>query len=616
MLEASGLGHWRHELESNRFSCSAGLKAILGLEAEDELTTFEQLKAYLLPEERSVIEAERQRALSRPEPFDTEHRFVTRGGQVRWVMARGRVAHCPDVGPVLAGITIDITAQKEAEAERERLIAELAAERARLRALVEHMPAAVLVADASGHVVLANAAVGKVFPVPPPAIPVTSQELIDAWDALHPDGRPVEASERPLSRALRGETVDGEDFRYQRPDGTETWVRLASAPIRDHDSVVTGAVAIAASVDRERRAEEALRASERRHRQLFESPVIGIINSFVDGRISDANDTFLEMLGYTRDDLVAGCLSWRELTPLEYRERDEREIELLLRTGAHSVFEKEYFRKDGTRVPIVLGGAMVEGSSTEISTFVLDISDRKRIEAERESLIHSLALSEERYRLAATATNDAIYDWDLDSDRVSGQVFGHRQDAVGSVVSWAELIHPADREGVIASLRTALENSSRHWSAQYRFRGANGEWLVVADRAYVVFDERGRPVRLVGAMQDVTARQRQQEFERQLIGIVSHDLRNPLATVLLASQMMSSSDGLDSRTMKNAKRIERAARPRLANGARPARLHPRAARRRHRDRSTADRPSWSGSDARGRGSCCPSGSSRRVRIAR
>lgn len=443
VVQRSGLGYWRHELQTNRFSCSDGLKAIVGLDPTDDLSSFEQLIAFVPPEERSVVEDVRQRILDGANEVEMVHRLVRRDGEVRWIMARGRVARCSEVGAVLAGILIDITEQKRAEAERERLIAELAAERARLRALVEHIPAAVIVADASGRVVLANPAVKNVFPLPPPEFPTTSRDLFDAWHARHTDGRPVEADDRPMSRALRGETVDGEDFAYLRADGTESWIRIASAPIRDGDRELAGAVVIAGSIDREKRAEEALRTSERRHRQLFDSPVIGIIYSTLDGRLNDANDTFLRTFGYTREDLAAGRLNWRELTPPEYREADDRGVEELVTTGSHHVYEKEYFRKDGSRVPIVLGGTLLGSPSTEIATFILDIGDRKRVEAERESLLRSLA--------------------------------------------------------------------------------------------------------------------RQQEFERQLIGIVSHDLRTPLATILLASEMMARSDENPPRAQKNVERIKSAA---------------------------------------------------------
>jgi PAS domain S-box-containing protein len=560
VLSASGFGHWRFDIASGRLTCSDGCRKTLGLDPEDDLTSLEQLKAFVHAEDRMAVDRALERAISDTGEYEIEHRVVTRSRAVRWVMSRGRVCRCPSGGAAMAGITIDITAHKALEAERERLIVELAAERARLRALIDHMPAAVLVSEApSGRIVLVNRSVETVFPLPHPPIPADSAELFSAWQARHPDGRAVEAHERPIARALRGESVDGDDYLFLQSDGTDRWLRLASAPICDDSGRITGAVGIACDVDREKRAEEALRASENRHRQLFDASVIGIIQSRIDGLITSANDTFLEMLGYTRDDLLAGRLNWRNMTPPEHLEGNERRAAELLETGALRPTEKAYLHKDGTPVPVVIGGTMLAGSRTELVTFILDIRDRKRVEAERESLLQSLERSEERYRLAALALEDAIYDVDLRTQRLNLQSSMYGHDCVTTRTAWAELLHPEDREGVLAALRVAIENNHQYWEAEYRLRRADGEWIVVADRARVVFGDDGRPARMVGAVQDITARRRQQEFERQLIGIVSHDLKNPLNTILLSVETLVGSQELGDRTRRNAVRIQRAA---------------------------------------------------------
>jgi PAS domain S-box-containing protein len=86
------------------------------------------------------------------------------------------------------------------------------------------------------------------------------------------------------------------------------------------------------------------------------------------------------MVGYEREDLVSGRVSWRDLTPPEWRERDERAVAEVTRTRSAHPFEKEYFRKDGSRVPVLLGGAVFEESGNEGVAFVLDLTERKRAE--------------------------------------------------------------------------------------------------------------------------------------------------------------------------------------------------------------------------------------------
>jgi PAS domain S-box-containing protein len=128
-------------------------------------------------------------------------------------------------------------------------------------------------------------------------------------------------------------------------------------------------------------------------RSLFDSNLIGIIIWDLEGRILDANDAFLRMLGYDRGDLASGRLQRTNLTPPEWQARDARtEAELKL-IGTVPPFEKEYFRKDGSRMPVLIGAAMFEESKNQVVSFALDLTERKRAEAEARE-------SERRYREA------------------------------------------------------------------------------------------------------------------------------------------------------------------------------------------------------------------------
>jgi PAS domain S-box-containing protein len=123
-----------------------------------------------------------------------------------------------------------------------------------------------------------------------------------------------------------------------------------------------------------------LQDREARARRLVESNIIGIFIWNLDGRIIDANEAYLRLIGYDRGDLIAGRLSWRALTPLEWREADDRRVAQLEATGTSQAYEKEYFRRDGTRVPVLVGAAGFEGRPSEGVGFVLDLTDRKRAE--------------------------------------------------------------------------------------------------------------------------------------------------------------------------------------------------------------------------------------------
>jgi PAS domain S-box-containing protein len=134
-----------------------------------------------------------------------------------------------------------------------------------------------------------------------------------------------------------------------------------------------------------------LQEREAKIRRLVEANILGIVISVIDGEIIEANDAFLDMLGYTRDDLTYGRIRWKELTPPEWHEVSERAVAQIQATGSCDIFEKEYFRKDGSRVPVLFASASFEQTPSQGVSFILDLTARKRAEAEARE-------SERRYR--------------------------------------------------------------------------------------------------------------------------------------------------------------------------------------------------------------------------
>jgi PAS domain S-box-containing protein len=134
-----------------------------------------------------------------------------------------------------------------------------------------------------------------------------------------------------------------------------------------------------------------LEEHERKIRCLVDANIIGIIIWDLEGRILEANDAFLRIVGYDREDLAAGRLHWTSLTPPEWRDRDARTVAELELIGTAQPFEKEYSRRDGSRVPVLIGGTMFQKGRNQGVAFVLDLTERKRAEAEARE-------SERRYR--------------------------------------------------------------------------------------------------------------------------------------------------------------------------------------------------------------------------
>jgi PAS domain S-box-containing protein len=125
---------------------------------------------------------------------------------------------------------------------------------------------------------------------------------------------------------------------------------------------------------------------EAKIRRLFDANIIGIIIWNLEGQILDANSEFLRIVGYDQHDLLSGRVSWADMTPPEWRDRDTLAISELKSKGAVQAFEKEYIRKDGSRIPVLIGIASLDGAEGQGVAFVLDLTERKRAETEaRES---------------------------------------------------------------------------------------------------------------------------------------------------------------------------------------------------------------------------------------
>ena len=182
-----------------------------------------------------------------------------------------------------------------------------------------------------------------------------------------------------------------------------------------------------------------------------------------------------------------------------------------------------------------------EGQPTRVMGVAMDCTERERSQRE-------LREAEERYRLAAQATNDVLWDWNPTTGHIhwgesSREVFGREPEDMGDFDTWAERIHPDDREQVVKSIYQVAESKQDTWSSEYRFLCKDGAYRDVLDRGRVARGARGETLRMIGSMMDITERKRAVErmreealFRDRFIGILGHDLRNPLNAILLSAR--------------------------------------------------------------------------------
>ena len=247
---------------------------------------------------------------------------------------------------------------------------------------------------------------------------------------------------------------------------------------------------------------------------VFEDAGIPMGVASPEGRWTRVNQALCELLGYREEELL-GALSEGIIHPDD--RPVQREAVRLLLAGECPSYTSEHrcLRRSGEATWGLVTVTLVAGSEGHPRHFVFavqDISDRKRAETE-------LRESEERYRLVVQATGTAPWDWDLVTNRVVwGEgleaLLGHAPPGLTtSAAWWYEHIHAEDRERVVAGIQGALGRGQRAWEQEYRFRRGDGTYARVVVRAYVVVDQAGYPVRVVGAMADVT---RAREVESEL----------------------------------------------------------------------------------------------------
>ncbi|MBD0386860.1 MAG: PAS domain S-box protein [Nostoc sp. C3-bin3] len=278
-----------------------------------------------------------------------------------------------------------------------------------------------------------------------------------------------------------------------------------------------------------------LQNSEMRFSRLAKSNIIGVIvTDMKNGSITEANDAFLKMIGYTQEDLSTNQINWREITPPEYLLLSERSVEELTTVGVCKPFEKEYIRKDGIRVPVLLGSVIVEDTEETVIGFVVDLSERKQVEQILREKEERLRLANERFELAASAVNCLIYDWNIEQDTVERtdgltRILGYSLDIAEPTGNWwRELVHPEDLQRVQEQAAIALANGDRY-AAEYRIRNQDNQYIYILDQGIVAQrDADGKPARVVGSTTDISDRKQAekaiQESEERLRSFVKANI--------------------------------------------------------------------------------------------
>jgi PAS domain S-box-containing protein len=278
---------------------------------------------------------------------------------------------------------------------------------------------------------------------------------------------------------------------------------------------------------------ELARGLEAKVRRLVDANVVGIVMWNLEGAITGANDAFLRMVQYDREDLARGPVRWTDLTPADWRGRDEQALADLEATGICRPFEKEYFRKDGSRVPVLLGGAFFEDSGTEGVAFVLDLTEQKR--AER-ALRRSEAFLAEGQRLSQMGS----FSWRVATDEVmwSEQLYRIYEVEVGVPVTLEMIrsrVHPEDMS-LLEKMKMVdqARGGANDFEWQYRLLMPDQSIKYLHAVARAARDEDGQ-LEYIAAVQDVTARRLSEDALDKARAQLTHVARVTSLGVLTAS---------------------------------------------------------------------------------
>ena len=329
---------------------------------------------------------------------------------------------------------------------------------------------------------------------------------------VHPEDRA--GFEEVINRAVAGARDFEHAYRLLLPDGQVKHVHAIAHVLQDASGNREFVGAVTDITER--------KTTEDKIRRLVEAGILGIFFATVEGGIVEANQAFLQLLQYDRQDLVSGRLRWADLTPAEWRERDERSMAEFLATGVFQAYEKEYFRKDGSRVPVLVGGARMQ-SPNEGVVFVLDLSEQKRseekirrsesylAEAQKLSQTGSWAWSPDLTADFCTSPNQDIRYWSEECYRV---LSFDPQDGLPRFEEFFQRIHPDDQPGFRELIEVAIREKAE-WEADYRIVHPGGAVRDIHVIGHPVLSTSGHLVEFVGTVIDVTERKRAEDERRR-----------------------------------------------------------------------------------------------------
>lgn len=321
---------------------------------------------------------------------------------------------------------------------------------------------------------------------------------------------------------------------------------ITITPILDEKDECVMIAGIAHDITERKKAEQERIEAESKFRTLIEQSLVGtyIIDQ---GRFLYVNPRFAQIFGYTQDELIGEV-------PLKVIIEEDRgmvteNVRARVAGEKKSVhYEAGGLKKNGDtiRLEIFCSGSLHEGSTAIIGT-ILDITERKKAEEE-------IVKANERFNLIAKATNDIVWDWDMVHDRNWGndvfyRYYGMEAGSQSTNATFLEKVHPDDKERILANLQKAIEAREEQIIDEFRFRMPDGTYRYFYDRAYIIYNSEGKPVRMLGSMMDMT-KIKEAEAQKEKALYLLNERMKELTLLYKVGQLLNSETGEIDETLR------------------------------------------------------------------
>jgi PAS domain S-box-containing protein len=554
MQRIAGVGGWEFDVADGTVTWTEAVYDLLDV-STSYVPTPTSVAEFYAPHHRDRVEAALHAAVEEGSEFELEAEVLTGSGRFRWVRLIG-VPQMED-GQVhrIVGTVQDVTEQKETEDA-------LFEERDLLDRIMATSVAAIAVVDTAGQVVFANERAEEVLGLEPSDVEGRSyRELV--WRVTDAEGHLLDVNDLPFRQVLQsGEPVFGAEHAIETRDGERRTLSINAAPLKDEEDRVVRVVLSIEDITEQRVAQEALTASERTYRTLFERASVPILLFRPDDEcILDANSAACQTYGYDYEDLVGRSL--KELTADV--ERGQSEVRDILQHGISRNFETVHYRSDGQPLHLLVScSAFTYDGEQAILCFARDLTERKKAEAARQE-------SEARYRAFLENAPVGVYRTTPD---------GHilfANSALLDILGYASFDEmqqlDLEEDGFSGSydrddFKRRVEEEGQVTQNEVRWSRRDGAAVYLSESARVVRDEDGAVRYYEGIVEDITDRKRAEEALKQakqeaekaaqaksdFLANMSHEIRTPMNGVIGMTNLLLDTD-LDAEQQEYAETI-------------------------------------------------------------